>query len=193
MCYICAVTVRIVTDSTCDLSPELVKEFGITVVPIHVYFGHDEFVDGVTISTKEFYERLTDHGARLPRTSAPSSGAFRDVYEMLARETDQIVSIHAAAQLSGTYNSALVGSETVSTPCHIEVIDSTNVSLGLGLLVVQAATMASDGATIDDIKQVIESEAPRTRLFGALGTLEYLHRGGGVSEGPPPILALCYM
>ncbi|MBN1856593.1 MAG: DegV family protein [Dehalococcoidia bacterium] len=175
-------TVRIVTDSTCDLSPAVVKELGITVVPLHVYFGHEEFEDGVTISTDDFYDRLTAHGAHLPRTSAPSSGTFKTTYEALAAETDQIASIHVSAQLSATYNSALVAMESTTTPYRLEVIDSTNVSLGLGLLVVEAARMARNGAGLDDIRAMIQSEAPRTRLFGALGTLEYLHRGGRIGR-----------
>ncbi|MCK5212659.1 MAG: DegV family protein, partial [Dehalococcoidia bacterium] len=175
-------TVRIVTDSTCDLPSDVVRELGITVVPLHVYFGHEEFVDGVTISADQFYDRLVAHKVGLPRTSAPASGAFKETYETIAGETNEIASIHVSPKLSATYNSAITGRKAADTSCRIEIIDSTNVSLGLGLLVIQAAKMANSGATLHDIKREVDEEASRTLLFGALGTLEYLHRGGRIGR-----------
>ncbi len=175
-------SVRVVTDSTADLPQEVVDELGVVVIPLHVYFGEESFEDGVTISKDEFYRRLTAPNTPLPRTSAPPAGAFTDAYESLAQETGDIVSIHISPKLSGTYNSALVGKEEVHTPCRIEVIDSATASLALGLLVIQAATMAREGACLDDIARVTRSAVPRTHLVGALGTLEYLHRGGRIGK-----------
>jgi DegV family protein with EDD domain len=175
-------TVRIVTDSTCDLPREVVAEMGIAVVPLHVYFGREEFEDGVTISNDEFYRRLTAPGAPRPRTSAPPAGAFAAAYERIAQETDEIVSIHISSKLSATYGSALAGKAEVRTSCRIEILDSSTASLALGLLVLQAAKMAQGGASLEQIVHSIQSLAPRTRLFGALDTLEYLHRGGRIGR-----------
>ena len=157
-------------------------ETGIAVVPLHVYFGQEEFEDGVTISNDEFYRRLTAPGAPWPRTSAPPAGAFAAAYERLAQETDEIVSIHISPKLSATYSSALTGKAEARTSCRIEILDSSTASLALGLLVLQAAKMARDGASLEHIVQSIRSLAPRTRLFGALDTLEYLHRGGRIGR-----------
>ena len=174
--------VRIVTDSTADLPRDVVDELGIVVVPLHVYFGDESFEDGVTISKEEFYDRLTTPGAPLPRTSAPSAGAFAGAYEHLSQETDEIVSIHISPKLSATYSSALLGRDQLRAACRIELVDSATVSLGLGLLVVQAATMAREGASLEHVVRSIRSLAPRTLLFGALDTLEYLHRGGRIGR-----------
>jgi len=170
-----------VTDSTADLPPETVEELGITVVPLHVFFGEEAYVDGVTITQDEFYRRLTAHGAPTPTTSAPSSGAFADAYRT-AGETAEVVSIHLAPQLSGTHASALLGREQSGLADRVDVLDSGTVSAALGLLVTEAATMARLGATRTDIVAAVRSCVPRTWFFGALGTLEYLRRGGRIGR-----------
>ncbi len=170
-------TVRIVTDSTADLPEEVVKSLGITVVPLLVHIGDETFEDGVTISTDGFYNLLTT-GDVFPKTSAPSSGMFIEAYQRLAQETDEIVSIHMSTRLSATHAAALVARDGIDSPTRIEVIDSLSASMGLGLLVIQAAAMARDGAGLNEIVSVTESCIPRTQFFGVLDTLEYLHRGG---------------
>ncbi len=152
------------------------------VVPLHIYFGDENFEDGVSISKDEFYRRLSAPDTPLPRMSAPPEGRFVDAYESLAEETDEIVSIHISPKLSATYNSALMGKEEVHAPRRIEIIDSSTASLALGLLVLQAANMAWDGACLDDIVRVTRSAVPRTHLVGALATLEYLHKGGRIGK-----------
>lgn len=182
MCYVYTVSVRIVTDSTADLPQEVIDSLAIIVAPLHVYFGEEEFEDCVTIARDEFYRRLTAPGQRLPRTAAPSSGAFSALYERAAVDSDAIVSIHISPKLSGTYASAAAARTTARARCPIAVIDSANTCLGLGLLVVQAATLACDGAGFEDIVRITEASVPRTRFFGALGTLEYLRRGGRIGR-----------
>ena len=172
-------TVRVVTDSTSDLPPDVVQELGIVVVPLHIHFGEETYEDGVTISKDEFYRRLIT-GEILPKTSAPASGAFTDAYEALATETDEIISIHISNKLSATYQSALLGKEDVKADCRIEVIDTWQASIGLGVLVIRAAEMAKQGASLDEIAQDIRSAADRTQFFGVLDTLEYLHKGGRI-------------
>ncbi len=174
-------TVRVVTDSTADLPAHVVEELGISVVPLHIHVGEDTFQDGVTISTDGFYNLLTT-GSILPKTSAPSSGMFIEIYEKLAQESDTIISIHISTKLSATYASALVAKDGVETPCRIELVDSLSASIGLGVLVVQAAEMARDGATIDEILDTTNAAIPRTQLFGVVDTLEYLQKGGRIGK-----------
>jgi len=176
------VTVRIVTDSTADLPEAITGSLGVSVVPLHVYFDDEEFEDGVTIGRSDFYRRLTAPGQRLPRTAAPSSGAFADVYEREAHTAEAIVSIHISPKLSGTYAAAVAAGADAGMRDRVAVIDSGTACLGLGLLVVQAAAMARDGARFEDIVRVTKASVPRTRFFGALGSLEYLRRGGRIGR-----------
>lgn len=172
--------VRIVTDSTADLPAEVIDSLGITVVPLHIYFGDHAFLDGVSIAKEEFYQRLTDRNAVPPRTAAPSTGEFADVYTRLADQADGIISIHLSPKLSATHSAARMAAESMAPLHRIVVIDSATASLALGLLVKHAATMAAQGATIDEIVATVESLTPRTQFFGVLATLEYLHKGGRI-------------
>ena len=174
-------TVKIVTDSTADLPNHIVQDLGITVVPLLIHIDDETFEDGVTISTDGFYNLLAT-GDVFPKTSAPSSGMFIEVYERLAQETDEIVSIHMSTKLSATHAAALVARDGVDSPVKIEVIDSLSASIGLGLLVIQAATMAKNGARLSDIVDVTEASIPRIQFFGVLDTLEYLHKGGRIGK-----------
>ncbi|TFH35739.1 MAG: DegV family protein [Dehalococcoidia bacterium] len=173
--------VKVVTDSTADLPGDVVRELGITVIPLLIHIDDETFEDGVTISPDGFYNLLAT-GDVLPKTSAPSSGMFIEAYERLAQETDAIVSIHISAKLSAAYAAALVARDGIDAPCRIEILDSLSTSMGLGLLVVQAATMARDGANLEDIVRVTEASIPRTQFFGVLDTLEYLHKGGRIGK-----------
>lgn len=174
-------SVKIVTDSTADLPPALVADLGISVVPLHIHVGEETFQDGVSISTEGFYNLLVG-GDVLPKTSAPSSGMFTEVYERLAQETDEILSIHISKKLSATYASALVGTEGVETPCRIELVDSLQASIGLGVLVVEAARLALEGLDLDEILRATLDAVPRTQFFGELDTLDYLHKGGRIGK-----------
>jgi len=175
------VSVKIITDSTADLPPEVAQEFGITVVPLHIHFGHETYKDGVDISKEEFYRRLTSEH-ELPKTSAPSAGAFTEAYERLAGETDEILSLHISHKLSATYNSATMGRDGVTADCRISVIDTLTTSMGLGLLAIRAARLAGKGATLDEVVADTESALLRTQFFGVLDTLEYLHKGGRLGK-----------
>jgi len=174
-------SVRIVTDSTADLPTQVIEELDISVVPLHIHVGEETFQDGVSISTEGFYNLLVG-GDMLPKTSAPSSGMFTEVYERLAQETDEILSIHISTKLSATYASAFVGTEGVETPCRIEFVDSMQASIGLGVLVVAAARMAREGRTLDEILRATCDAVPRTQFFGVLDTLDYLHKGGRIGK-----------
>ena len=173
--------VRIVTDSTSDLPPGLAAELGVTVVPLTVFFGDEAFLDGVEIDAPTFYERLRSSPV-LPRTSQPSTEAFRAEYERLAEETDEIVSIHLSSKLSGTFNSASLAREEVSREIHIELIDSYNVSVGLGAIVIEAALAARSGASLADVAAAARWAMDRVHWVAFLDTLEYLHKGGRIGR-----------
>lgn len=173
--------VKIVTDSTADLPDDVIHELGITVVPLLIHIDDETFEDGVTISLDGFYNLLAT-GDVFPKTSAPSSGMFIEAYERLAEQTDEILSIHLSTKLSAAHTAALVAKDGVDAPCRIEVMDSLSVSIGLGLLVIQAATMAKNGAGMKDIIRVTKDSIPRTQFFGVLDTLEYLHKGGRIGH-----------
>jgi DegV family protein with EDD domain len=174
-------TVKIVTDSTADLPDELVKELGITVVPIYVRFGEEVLRDRVDISEDEFYERLT-HDPVHPNTTQPTPQDFVDFYQKVAKGADGIVSIHISAKLSGTCNSALMARETVGKECPIEVVDSETLSMALGLVVIAAATAAKAGESMDKIVEAAKQTMPKIRLLFLLDTLKYLMLGGRIGK-----------
>ena len=170
--------VKIITDSTSDIPAELVEKLGITVVPSYVMFGTESYRDGVELSRHQFYEKLVST-RDIPTTAAPPPAIYQEVYRQLAEETEEMVSIHLAARYSGIYNSAAVAAQGVSGT-RIAVIDSDQVTMGYGWLVVAAAEAALCGASYDEIVALVQGMKPRTRVLAALGTLEYLHRGGRV-------------
>ena len=174
-------TVKIVTDSTSSIDRATAQDLGITVVAQSVHFGTRAFEDGVTITPDEFYEMLSD-SADLPTTSQASPGRFRDVYEELGRDADGIVSIHISSRISGTLNSAQLGASASSSDCPIEVIDSRQASMGLGLIVLAAADAARRGADHEEVVSRAQSAARRAQCMCLLETLEYLQKGGRIGK-----------
>jgi DegV family protein with EDD domain len=170
--------IRIVTDSTASLPPELVAQYGITVVPLHVHFGTTAYAEGVTLTTEQFY-RLLGSSAELPTTSAPSAGQFIEVYTRLRDECDGIVSIHLNSQWSATYAAAVQAREQVSD-IPIAVIDSRTAALGEGMLAVYAARAACEGRSLDEIVRLIHDLIPKMHVVLTVETLEYLRRGGRI-------------
>lgn len=173
-------TIKIVTDSTCDLPEDLVARHGITVIPLYVHFGLDGYRDGIEISREEFYTRLPDSNP-LPTTAAPSPDVFLSVYEQLAAQgAIDILSIHVSETLSATINSArLAAAQTKSA--NVTVIDSRQLSSGVGFQVLAAAQMASEASSVDAVLNMLESLIPRVHVFAALDTLEFLRRSGRVN------------
>ena len=171
--------VRVVTDSTADLPPVLAGKLGITVVPAQIQFGTEIFRDGVDLSNEEFYRRLQINRV-LPKTSPPSVGTFHDVYRHLSAEADAIISIHVAANLSVTYDSARTASAGIS--CPVSVVDSQTASMACGLLAVLAARASREGLTLREVEAIVHQAIPHTITFGVFGTLEYLARGGRIGR-----------
>ena len=174
-------TVKIVTDSTADLPDDLVKELGITVVPIYVRFGEEVHRDRVEISEDEFYKRL-EHDPVHPSTVQPGPQDFLEVYRRLAPGADGIVSIHISSKLSGTYNSALMAKDMMDNECPIEVIDTQSVSMGLGLIVIAAATVAKDREGMDKVVEAAKQAISQIRLLAMFDSLKYLLLGGRIGK-----------
>ena len=171
--------VRIVTDSTADIPPEMVEELGITVVPAYVVFGSESYQDGVDLTKQQFYDKLITSRV-IPTTAAPPIGAYEEVYGRLAKETDEIVSLQLVGRLSALYSLAVVAARNVSRAvgARIEVVDTGQVTMGYGWMAVAAAEAARRGETLDQIVTRVEQMKPRARVLAILDTLEFVHRGG---------------
>lgn len=174
-------SIRIVTDSTCDLPADVVREHQITVVPCFVNFGDQSLLDGIEISRQEFYERLPDADPP-PTTSAPGLGTFAQTYRRLALEgATGIVSVHIAGSLSNVVNVARVAAQA-ALGVPIRVVDGGQITLGTGLLAVAAAEAAASGASLDDVTTLVQEHSQRMFSFAALNTLTFLQRSGRVSR-----------
>ena len=159
----------------------MAQGLGITVVPLTVSFGRESFLDRVTMTTDEFYYKLT-HGATWPTTTQPPPGDFITVYNKLAEETDEILVITLSSKLSGTYESALNAKGLVEKECRIEVIDSLTVAMGLGLIVISVAKAAQAGANLDEVADLVRRAIPRSHLIAYFNTLKYLAKGGRIGK-----------
>ena len=169
--------IRIVTDSTCDLPEQTVSRHKISVIPLHINQGYNSFRDGVDLSREEFYTLLPEYKPA-PSTAAPSPEVFRQQYEQLANEGAQsILSIHISESLSATVNSARMAAEQFKR-IPVTVLDSTQLSLGLGFIVEKAAQMAELDHKMEEILDNLHELMKRAYVFASLKTLEYLRRSG---------------
>ena len=181
-------TVRIVTDSSCDLPQALADKLGITIVPLSIRFGDEEFIDRTTITADEFWARC-NASPILPETAAPSPGQFETEYRRLKAEgASAIVVVALSSDLSATMQSAVNAARSVAGDIDVRIVDSRNASMGLGLTALECAEAALAGASADDIVKLAESLVPRTRVFGALDTIENLKKGGRIG-GAKALLA----
>ena len=181
-------TVRIVTDSACDLPDELLDEYGITVVPLSIRFGSEELIDREQLSVGEFWQRCAASEV-LPETAAPAPGQFETAYRRLASEgASAVVVVSLSGALSATIQSAELAARGVADEIDVRIVDSRSVTLGLGTMVLAAARAASTGATADAIVELVGDMSARTKVFGALDTLDNLKKGGRIG-GAKALLA----
>ena len=191
-------TVRIVTDSTCDLPKEIADFYDIEIVPLNIIFGANSYKDGVDLDRKDFYKLLSESGD-FPKTSQPSPEDFSDVYKKVfgRGDAETIISLHLSANLSGTYNSALKASEEFDG--KVAMFDSGTVSLGLGMMATIAGEMARNGNSLEQITGKLAKMKKSQKLFFTLESVDYLIKGGRVGKargflgkilGLKPILTL---
>ena len=173
-------TVRIVTDSSCDLPQGMADALGIRIVPLSIRFGDTEYIDRTTITATEFWSKCTA-SPTLPETAAPSPGQFEETYRSLAAEgSTAIVVVSLSSDLSATMQSAELAARAVAPGIDVRIVDSRNASMGLGLTVLACAELAATGASADEVVARAQSVIPRTRVFAALDTLDNLKKGGRI-------------
>lgn len=173
-------TVRIVTDSSCDLPQAMADALGIRIVPLSVRFGDTEYIDRTTITATEFWSKCAA-SATLPETAAPSPGSFEETYRNLAAEgATAIVVVALSSDLSATMQSAELAARAVAPGIDVRIVDGRNASMGLGLTVLACAELAQTGASVDEVVACAQSVIPRIRLFAALDTLDNLKKGGRI-------------
>lgn len=172
--------VRIVTDSSCDLTDEQAESLGIEIVPLKIRFGDDEYVDREELSTVDFYKKLTASDV-LPETAAPPPGAFEAVFRRAAEEgADGVLCVNISSELSATMQSAQAAASSVSDAIDVRVVDSKSITAGLGSQASILAERAREGASLDELTALSGELIDRTRVFGSLDTLEYLKKGGRI-------------
>lgn len=168
---------KIVTDSTSDLPEDLTEMYGITVVPLSVCFGDETYLDGVDITSKEFYAKLKNT-PKIPVTSQPSPEQFIKTYQNIDRD---IISLHISSKISGTFNSALMGKKNLKRN-NIVIIDSSLASSSLGLLVLESAKIIKEGKDLEEVVNIIEQLKTKIKTIFTLDTLEYLQKGGRIGK-----------
>lgn len=174
--------IRVVTDSACDLPQALADELEIEIVPLSIRFGEETFVDRHDLSPSQFWAKVAGSPV-LPETAAPSPGAFEEAFRQLAAGgATGIVCVTLSSALSATYQAAALAAKNVEDLVPVRVVDSRTVSLGQGLIAVAAARMGKQGKGLDDCAGAARDLVPRTRVYGALDTLENLKKGGRIGS-----------
>jgi DegV family protein with EDD domain len=168
--------VKLVTDSSSDIPPDIASELDITVVPLYVRFGDEIYRDGPDISADDFYSRLTRDRTRA-ETSTPSPGDYTNTYNKLAATADGIVSVHLSPRYSSALNAATLAKGYVTGKCEIEVIDSESVSMGCGLVVIAGARAARAGASMEQVTGTVRETLSRTHIAGMISDINYLLGG----------------
>lgn len=173
--------IGLVTDSTCDLSPELLKKLRIEMVPLTINFTEDEiYKDIIDINQEDFFKKLVKV-EKLPTTSQPAIGWFVEKYQNMADEYDAIISIHLSSKLSGTCESAIMAAEQVDN-VRVEVIDSTSASFGIGFQVLLAKRLIDEGMEINNIVKYIKDAQKNSKIFFTVNDLSYLQKGGRIGK-----------
>ena len=172
--------VKIISDSTCDLSKELLERYDVDIVPLHVLMGDSEYEDGVDIAPDEIYA-WSDANKTTPKTSAASLERVIEIFKPYIDNGREIVSFSISEEMSTSANVMRLAARELNAEKRIRVINSANLSTGIGLQVIEAALMAGEGKTAEEIERRIEEIKPRVRTSFVVDTLTYLYRGGRCS------------
>ena len=173
--------IRIAADSTCDLSKELIDKYNISIIPLHIVLEDKEYRDGFDITPDEIYE-WSDKNNTTPKTSAVGFEDAENAIKPIADTDDEMIIFTISEKMSTTANVFRMAAEDLEVEDKVSVIESANLSTGIGLLVIEAAIMAVDGRTREEIVDFIEDMKPRVRSSFVVDTLTYLHRGGRCSS-----------
>lgn len=170
--------VQIVTDSSCDIPKEIIKKYSINVVPLSIHFNDETYIDQIQIDNNQFYDKLVQ-GGDLPKTSRPNPAAFAETFKNVGKK-GPVLCITLSSGLSGTYDSALIAKGMVD--CRVEIIDSLNASIGIGLQVIKACQLAEQGLNIEEIVEQITKYRGNMNTFFTVDTLENIVKGGRLSS-----------
>lgn len=174
--------IAIVTDSTSDLTPELMSGLNIDIIPLKIKIGDDYFKDGIDLSKRDFWKRVTTESI-IPKTSQPSPAEFREIYEKLFKKGyKKIISIHISSKLSGTQQAARVAKGMLSRGEDIIIVDSKGVAMSLGYQVLEAARMAKDGENVENILTRLEQLQDKIKLYFVVNDINYLEKGGRIGR-----------
>ncbi len=173
--------IKIISDSTCDLSKDLIEKYDIDILPLHIHLGEEEYQDGVTITPDEIYT-WADANNTTPKTSAASMIEVIDKFEPYINNGDEIICFSISSSMSANNNVMRLAAEDMEAEDKIHIIDSANLSTGIGLLVIEAAIMAQEGKSADEIVAKMEELKPLVSASFVVDTLTYLHRGGRCSS-----------
>ena len=172
--------VKIISDSTCDLSKELIEKYDISILPLHIHLGDAEYEDGVNIFPEDIYQ-WSDANNTTPKTSAMSIDEAMDMFRPFLEEGREIVCFTISADMSAAFNVARMAAEELGAEDRIAVVNSENLSTGIGLQVIEAAIMAQEGKCAAEIKEAMDELKTRVRASFVVDILTYLHRGGRCS------------
>ena len=172
-------SIKVVTDSTCDIPADLEEKWDIQVVPSYINFGARSYLDKVEMSREQFYHELVTNSIH-PTSATPPPGLFAEIYQKLAQTASGIISLHPPDQLSALRQSALNGWGLVKSAIPFRALDAGQVSMGLGWIAIKVAQAARDGADMNALEKLVSSLRQRVHLFAALDSVTYLRRGGRV-------------
>lgn len=172
--------IKIVTDSTIDLSDEIIRQYGIEVVPLSICIDNKTYLDRIDISPAEFIDKM-QQSKELPKSSQPPAGAFLEVYDRLGRDGSEVLSIHMTGEMSGTVRSAKMAAEMTDT--KVTVVDSRYITKALGFQVLEAASMAEQGRSAAEILVRLDEIRRQTRLYVVVDTFDNLVKGGRIGKG----------
>lgn len=173
--------VKILTDSTADLPPDVIERLGITVLPITIHLGQKDLRDGIDVTAQDFSARLI-HAPTPPTTSSPTQRQFEETFAELTKGGGEVVAIHLSSKLSQTFRHATRAAAPLLGRSKIVVIDSQLITIGLGMLVTAAAQAAADGAPLEDVVKLVRGMIPRIYIGFFVETLDFLERGGRIGK-----------
>lgn len=172
--------VKIISDSTCDLSKELIERYNISILPLHILLGDDEYEDGVNLTPQEIFS-WSDENKSTPKTSAPSIEQAIELFKKELESASELVVFTISADMSTSINVCRMAAQELEAEDRIHIVDSMNLSTGIGLTVIEAAILAKEGKSAEDILKHVSKIIPNVRASFVVDTLEYLYRGGRCS------------